>query len=337
MRNTLTLVYPPISNQEAYWLKKVAEFEGQIRTSDFYAIGKREEAKFHFEWADEGSTIEDGVVQLSKSVQSLQDGFIPVSISTASGLCDNFSLDVAVLAQASTGGVPDRINIVCGEKIIKLYDAKFDESTTEPFAWFTTEKLIWERSWGRPGIVGLDSYRKFATYKLLYIGIAKVRDTFERLIKSAHDARQDILSNEDSSGGRVTDEVILFPLTVRAQTVMRDITPALSDEEDENEEFYFYQQRDLAKEAKDIVIDAEKALVSLLQPPYNGTKFDNFPTKRVPSEGLRRHGYTNYTFELGENITLEGDKIDLRGCRHLEKADQVVVSNTKVELRVASS
>src|SRR5689334_12694434 len=48
MKHTaLSTVYPPISSQEASWLQKDPEVESLLRTSNFYMIGAREEAKFH--------------------------------------------------------------------------------------------------------------------------------------------------------------------------------------------------------------------------------------------------------------------------------------------------
>ena len=44
------------------------------------------------------------------------------------------------------------------------------------------KKLIWDRSRDRPGIIGFHRYREAASYDLLYVGIAKVGDSFERLI-----------------------------------------------------------------------------------------------------------------------------------------------------------
>ncbi len=44
--NFLSLVYPPVSNQEAEWLKSDGEVETMLRRSDIYMIAQRREAKF---------------------------------------------------------------------------------------------------------------------------------------------------------------------------------------------------------------------------------------------------------------------------------------------------
>lgn len=43
---SLRLVYPPISNQEAVWVEDDEDVVELLRTSDFYMIGARAEAKF---------------------------------------------------------------------------------------------------------------------------------------------------------------------------------------------------------------------------------------------------------------------------------------------------
>jgi hypothetical protein len=44
--NSLRLVYPPVSNQEAEWLKNDKEVEERLRRSNLYMITPRREARF---------------------------------------------------------------------------------------------------------------------------------------------------------------------------------------------------------------------------------------------------------------------------------------------------
>jgi hypothetical protein len=44
--SSLSLVYPPVSNQEMYWLKNDPGVEEELRRSDFYMVFGRAEAKF---------------------------------------------------------------------------------------------------------------------------------------------------------------------------------------------------------------------------------------------------------------------------------------------------
>ena len=45
--NFLKLVYPPISNQEAEWIKDDPEVIAELKNSNLYMIVQRHESKFH--------------------------------------------------------------------------------------------------------------------------------------------------------------------------------------------------------------------------------------------------------------------------------------------------
>ncbi len=60
MVSTLTLVYPSVWNQEAEWVKSDPDVEALIRSSDFYLIGARTEARFE----DDEVTVEDGQIRV---------------------------------------------------------------------------------------------------------------------------------------------------------------------------------------------------------------------------------------------------------------------------------
>jgi len=88
MMSTLTLVYPPVSNQEAEWVKSDPDVEALIRSSDFYMIGARAEARFE----DDDVTVEDSQIR--------------VPISTEDGFRDEVVLEPFALAEATLGEVP---------------------------------------------------------------------------------------------------------------------------------------------------------------------------------------------------------------------------------------
>lgn len=145
-----------------------------------------------------------------------------------------------------------------GEKLIRLRDGPSRETECSVLEWFTTEKLIWDRSRERPGMLGFDHYRTATVYNLLYVGIAKVEDSFERLIRRgirrewkfsrtnhsvfrerASPTRSTYLCSECSRGkSRATSPITSF----RATTFFRQLI------------------------GRRIVADAEKAFVSVLQP-----------------------------------------------------------------------
>src|SRR4030042_4917332 len=131
--------------------------------------------------------------------------------------------------------------------------------------WFTTEKLLFDKWRGHPGITGLNNYRDFTKYYLHYVGISKKEDSLTRLVIKPHDARLRILSNEyaESHGSRVTDETVLFFFRIEPLRVT-----IVESEEDINElvnGVVFDKQR--------IISDCEKAFINILESKYNTITF----------------------------------------------------------------
>lgn len=307
----LELVYPPISNQEAVWLKDDPEVKARIQQSDFYMIAARAEIKFVN-------------YQFDNKI-----GRIDFSISTIGGVFDSVSLVVeklSAMAHRENSGY----EIEMGEKIVRIWSGKMDDPDSKCLEWFTTEKLIWNKSRGIPGIEGFNRYRELSTYELLYIGIAKVRDTYDRLFKRAHMARMEILANEAQRhpGARVADEIYLFLFRV-APIVTQLFDPfKISNEEDIVRSF----------NKKRIVADAEKAFVSLLKPKYNKTVFTNYPKG---DDGLYYAGYQRYQYLIAENITFETPHCCMSGGRDNSQnfvsndADSIFVEGENVKFHRA--
>lgn len=304
-------VYPPISSQEAVWLQHISEVEELWRGSDFYMIGGRAEATFR-----------NVAVDADSHVMTL-DFFV------GDDCIDAVTLNLPALP--GVAAAPSNAYwIEAGEKLIRLWDGPIDEPGSTVLEWFTTEKLIWDRSRGRSGITGFDRYTKAATYDLLYVGIAKVGDSFDRLISRGHKARMEILSNEPQRypGARVTDETILF--LFRAQPLI--MTTFGPDHDFENEDFSG------AYDHKRIVADAEKAFVSLLKPQYNVVKFANYPKG---ADGLHGSDYVRYGYVIGESITFNTAHGQMAGARdpltgsYTGEADSIFVEGDKVSLFVS--
>lgn len=269
----LKLVYPPVSNQEAEWLSGIPDVEERWRQSDFYMIAARAEARFENIFCDQ------------ENERLLFEFCVGNSLRSS---CVLNIRDLEGVAESKCA----ELELECGPKFIRIWNADIDKTDTEPLNWFTTEKLLWDRSRGHPGISGLDDYRQLATYDLLYVGIAKVGDTYDRLIDKGHKARQSILSNEPQRfpGARPSDEIYLFfyrlsPLYLTAFGIDHEF----ADDDFGN-----------PCDNKKVVADAEKAFVSLLQPDYNKIKFKTYP-KGI--DGLYGSKFQRYIYLIGENLT----------------------------------
>lgn len=287
--SSLHLVYPPLSSQEAVWMQKDPDVEAIIRRSDFYMIASRAEATYQ-DFAFDGAT------------QTISFRFV---------VGDHFSDDVVLRLNdlPTTAAMPQTEFVLeLGPKLIRIWA---DDPSQDPDAdlvdWFTTEKLLFDRSQGRAGIDGFDAYRDAATYDLLYVGIAKVGDTFDRLFDNGHKARMEILSNEPQRypGARVTDETYLFAFEVEPLVMTSFSLDHVFDD----------TMYDPPYEQKRIVADAEKAFVSLLKPEYNRTRFKQYPKG---ADGLYGSDFDRYGYALCENLIFNTADKRFRGGRDPE-------------------
>jgi hypothetical protein len=304
----LELVYPPISNQEAVWLERDSDVQEELRGSNFYMIAARPEAKFT-----------DIVVDKDELIARF-------NVRIGDHLCEP-----ALLRFPEVPGIKGRDGywLEAGEKMFRVWDGPIGEDGSQVLEWFTTEKLLWDRGRGVPGIEGLDGLRELMTYDLLYVGIARKSDTFDRLFKNGHKTRMDILSNEPQRypGARVTDEIYLFPFRIEPllfQTFELDHDFADDD---------FARQPD----EKRVLADAEKAFVSLLKPQYNVVRFDKYPQG---TDGLYGTGIDRYGYLIGETVAFNTAHGKIKGARDpfggfSNDADFIFIDGDKVSFYVS--
>jgi hypothetical protein len=305
----LELTYSPISNQEAVWLQHDPKVEADLRQSDFYMIAGRAEAKFTNFCLDRNKRV----ISFNMTVGEVSD---PVQIH----------LDE--LPGVAAAGV-DSYAVEVGEKMVRIWNGPVRADGSQVLEWFTTEKLLWDRSRRKPRIGGLERFRELATYDLLYVGIARTGDTFDRLIANGHKARMEILANEPQRypGARVTDEIFLFMFKV-TPVVMQTFEP-----EHDFTESDFLGEVDY----KPIVADAEKAFVSLLKPQYNVIRFSRYPKGR---DSLYGSEYVRYTYAIGEDLAFNTAHGRLRGARDPNRgisndADFIFVEGDRVSFLVS--
>jgi hypothetical protein len=286
----LELVYFPISNQEAEYVKEDPEVQELISQSNIYFIGQKPETYFEFTTPEEiESTFHNerklafNVICGNKKSQCVLDMNL---------LCEYYKVPV------------DQIDIEIGRKVITVI--RMDREKPEVFEWFFTEKLIFERSRGKKAfILELDDFTDFFTYNLHYVGISKSQTSFERLIVKPHDTRLRILTNEHplNYGSRVTDEIMLFFFRLKSQEIKQYLS-----EEDWNE-----LGKNELEDPKRIIADAEKAFVSVINTNYNRIKFNDYP---VSMDGLSGSKVNRLSYAIDENITFITDSVSLVNKRN---------------------
>lgn len=254
-------------------------------------------------------------------------------------MCDSCLIDLHEVAERHPLQNGHRLEVIGGSfaspeateyDVVELAEVDAHGDRVTPLEWFTADKLLFER-WRRRRIVsGLDRHRDFTRYRLLYVGISKANDSFERLLKAGHEKRLAILSNERqlAAGARVTDEIYLFFFTVDP------LFFRIIETDHELSEFMkgtgFDHVRNIA--------DAEKAFVSVLQSGYNDVRFNVFPKG---DDGLYGVGLLRYGYVISEDIEFVTNAVSFRGgygvanlpCSN--EADLVLVEGDKVSLHRA--
>jgi hypothetical protein len=286
----LQLVYPPISNQEAEWIKDDVEVQNQLKNSNLYFIAQKPESFFLFY---------DNVQEIINNDRSVEFKY-KTGTKETKGKID---LDLLLKHHSISFDKFESIEIEIGPKLIRIWlDTKNGQKLID---WFTTEKILTDRARNKEFIVGLDDYREFSTYNLHYIGISKSDDSLKRLVIKPHDKRLRILSNEHplSSGSRITDEIFLFFFEIDSIEIKQYLAEA---------DFHELGTNNLADKIR-IVADAEKAFVKILKSEYNTIQFKSYP---VSSDGLYESNVEKYSFSLNEDIVFITSDNTVKGERH---------------------
>lgn len=274
----LKLIFPPLSNQVAEWIKTDKEVKSFLQKSKLYMIGQRPEIFFEFAKEYDKSKIEICGHIVSDSVRSY------------------FEFDMRELINDLEKYYPEleTFDVHTGEKIIKLIDSK----TENVLNWWTVEKLIYEKSINKPYLKGLENFRKYTEYVLHYVGISLKNDSMHRLLVKPHDKRLRILSNEYpfTKSSRVTDEVTLFffDLDTLEIKILDDSTPI----------------REYTGTKEERISDAEKAMIKIMNSEYNEEKFSSFPHS---TDGLWQYNLDRYIFFIGNSYKFYTKSSSLEG------------------------
>ena len=305
----LKLCYPPISNQEAEWLKNAPDIQDYFKHSNLYMICQRHEATFEFK-----NTIEE----------ILKQGKINFFFM-CNGESDEVSLDLnEAFARRNVDLDIVDIDIELGPKLIRLWSMdKETKKRLDVIEWFTTEKLLYDKSIGHSSIMFFDNYRHFFQYYLHYVGISKKDDSLTRLVIKPHDKRLRVLSNEDvaKKGSRLTDEIILLFFRIERLEIKAYDYSAEEDVED--------MLKPIVDDEIAIYSDAEKAFIKILDANYNEIKYANYPKG---ADGLYNAGLLRYGYIINERLSLFTDKQKMRGGNIFEgePMDMIMINGDKV-------
>jgi hypothetical protein len=307
---TLQLVCPPIANSVAGQLVGNTQAEEVIRQSDFYMICGRAEAKFS-EWSHDPANSR---LHFSIEVPGIGKDVGWIQIDDLDDVRDSEE-DLDLRVRYGESWV--RISVIGGD------------GSEQVIAAFSPDDVLLRRGRKELLIGGLASHLELATYDLLYVGIAKVGDSYDRLFAKGHFARMQILANEPQRfpGARVSDETYLF--LFRVEPLLFRVFGPNSTIEDGDLDFGY--------DGKRLVADAEKAFVHLLRPKYNSTLYPNYPRGK---DGLYNTGLTAYTYAIAEGVAFLTRFGRIKGARERElslsnDADFIMVKGDEVTFHIS--
>jgi hypothetical protein len=276
--NTIKLIYPPISNRFGGHLwDNNQEVRGYLKQSKLYMLAQRKQlflANHKF----------------NETTQTLNFSF-----TCGDTTYNDLSVDLSHYIDTNEETI-----IELGGEIIKIYSSDVDTSVEEPTYWATPDKLLWDHSKGRVKIIGDFNPHELSNFYLYYVGISKENDSFTRLFKNGHKNRTNILSNEQqfSDSARLSDEIMIFFFD------SEELRIAQYEVGDDN----FLDQT--LSDKKDVIADAEKAFIKVLDCKYNKEKYANYPQCR---DGLYNKELSNYSYHIGDDINFIAPKANIKG------------------------
>ncbi|NMM14157.1 MAG: hypothetical protein HHJ17_11550 [Rhodoferax sp.] len=299
--NLLKTIFPPFTNRNVKLLvdKANQHIAAHLRQSKFYMIGARAQASFVNPRVDK------------------EQALIYVDVEVG-----NEVVDAGVIHVGKCEGISRYPEIQITPEAILLGGTK---KGTHAKIWLTPDSVYWHVARGCDYLGGFSKHDVVCLYDLLYIGIAKEQDSFQRLIKNAHHGRLKVLSEERARkpGAHPSDEIILFLFDLEPLSVQQ-----FAAEDDDFDIFCGADQ-------KKVVADAEKAFVKLLDPAYNVIKFQNYPKG---DDGLYGEGLANYAYSLNENMRFMTANSMFKGAYSEagldNRQDFIMIEGDEVELHV---
>ncbi|WP_133125666.1 hypothetical protein [Xanthomonas prunicola] len=306
---SVDLICPPIANSSVSQISKNKNVVKILRLSDFYMIGGRAKAIFSDVHADD-------------------EGRVHFEIQVQGGASDKGFIDTGLLPPVAN--INEEVEVTIGVSDISIIFCKKEKSGTRTVvASFHPEDLLWRRGRAEEFIGGLEKYLELASYDLLYVGKATGTDSFDRLLKKGHDARQKIVSDEPQRypGAHVSDEIYLFLFKVEP-LIIKSWRP--EDVIEDKDVMMSYSNSRL-------VSDAEKAFVSLLKPKYNNELYRNYPKGK---DGIYNEGYTGYSYSLSDGLVFRTNFGSMKGARERgttmsNDADFISIKGESVKLHIA--
>lgn len=297
--NAIKLIYPPVSNRFADHLwENNQEVKEQLINSHLYMLAQRQQLYFvNYTYDGDSASFKF----------TLMCGDLKYK---------NLSVDLSDFL------VEDDMRLEVGPQYIRIYPASVDVSAEEPTYWATTDKLLWDHSKGVITIRGDFDAKAISTFYLYYVGISKSNDSFTRLFKNGHKNRTRILSNEMqfADNACLSEELMIFFFDCEETMIKQyDLDESEFNSPNLNDKI-------------DIISDAEKAFIKVLDCKYNIEKYKNYPQCL---DGLYDKGLKSYSYYINNDLSFIAPKATIKGSSNIfmeQDYDFIFVSGENVTL-----
>jgi hypothetical protein len=309
--HTLWLVFPPVSCQEAQWIKNDNGVQERLASSNLYMIAKRMEVLFVYK-------------ENEIRTQFIKDKSITIQLQSRD-IIDTVTINFSKIIEDKAG--QHDVALEMGSKIIRLWVGEPHRSSSTLICWYTPDFVLTAKGHKESNIQGLEKLYSFVDFELLYVGISKKQDSLRRLMLKSHKTLQDILINERPSknGANLVDEIVILfcgikDLFLGEVASEKDILKLLQGEH---------------TKPNKIVADAEKALVSIFKPKYNNIQFSKYP---AGADGLSDVGIDGHSFVFGEDLNLYTSSSSMRGAHDwvTEAHDYIQVKDKCASMKKSS-
>jgi len=170
----------------------------------------------------------------------------------------------------------------------------------------------------------IGDYRPLTSFDILYVGKATDQDVWDRL--GTHKTLQEILSVLRPVGNTIpTHEICLLLFEVTSKWEFN-----IYDSQSDPYVIGEHLANPMLPTHNTVSMDAEKALVTLLNPSFNTVKFKKYP---FSTDGLHKFDYNGFAFQFLEDISLQSEKGSIFCSSNENECDLIsIVDNKEVEI-----
>lgn len=318
MHNYLELAMPPVCNYDFHLLKNETEFQAMVANSTLYIIGQRSE--FFINLLEFEGLAEDDLNVIFEIRQKGNNSVLKCKMPIyQNNFAKEIGVDIKFYMDYILGNPKPMSNTLPQSNIRQII---FTYADGRCFGWLSAERFLQHYLNGIWQAQVEGSVNDFLIYRVHYVGKATEQEVWKRL--TGHSTLQQILSLEYPFHyeSLPTHEMAILFLKHRDSINLHTIDneDAITDKMIDS-----LLSRNLP-DPKTITLDAEKALISAMQPKYNKEFYRNYPRSK---NGLYPYNLDAFTFRILSPLILQYGDNEIVCMPDTQHADSIVIEKNK--------